>query len=131
VWWVEGGGWEEGGGGVGGGVYGEDVAERLASAPGVIRRRGEAVDIEVADGGLRLSLDDGTTLLASAVVVAPGNLPPMLPSGWSGLPARPAWRPPWGGEGPWPAPGAQALLLGAGRTPGDGAPSPASPRPRG
>ena len=34
-------------------------------------------------------LDDGATLEAPAVVVAPGNLPPTLPPGWTELPSAP------------------------------------------
>jgi uncharacterized NAD(P)/FAD-binding protein YdhS len=97
-------------------LYGEYLAERLARAPGVVCRHGEAVDIAATDRGLRIGLEDGTTLEASSVVVAPGNLPPMLPPGWAELPSHLAWRTPWGGEGPWPARDAEILLLGAGLT---------------
>jgi len=97
-------------------LYGEYLAERLARAPGVVQRRGEAVDIAATDRGLRLTLDDGATLEASSVVVAPGNLPPALPPGWAELPAQLAWQTPWGDGGPWPARDAEVLLLGAGLT---------------
>jgi uncharacterized NAD(P)/FAD-binding protein YdhS len=97
-------------------LYGEYLVERLARAPGVVCRHGEAVDIAATDRGLRLGLEDGATLEASSVVVAPGNLPPMLPPGWAELPLHLAWRTPWGGEGPWPSRDAEVLLLGAGLT---------------
>ena len=97
-------------------LYGEYLAERLARAPGVISRHGEAVDIAATERGLRLTLADGATVEASSVVVAPGNLPPTLPPGWAELPEHLAWRTPWGGEGAWPARNAEVLLLGAGLT---------------
>jgi uncharacterized NAD(P)/FAD-binding protein YdhS len=97
-------------------LYGQYLEEHLQRAPGVVRRRGEAVDLLPTDAGLQITLADGATLEAPAAVVAPGNLPPTLPAGWTDLPPRLAWRTPWGAEGPWPHHTAEVLLLGAGLT---------------
>lgn len=67
-------------------VYGDYLAELLDEARRAAPERlaslqGEAVDL-IQDGeGWRITLADGHTIAADAVILAPGNLPPHIPAG--------------------------------------------------
>ncbi|HEY2660003.1 MAG TPA: FAD/NAD(P)-binding protein [Caulobacteraceae bacterium] len=90
-----------------------DGAERLVLVPD------QATDLGLTAEGAAVRLAMGRVLEADAVVLAPGNLPPLSPSG-VGLQALP---PPLYAPDPWAEgaltgldPGAEVLLLGSGLT---------------
>ena len=98
-------------------LYGAYLGELLQGAGGQVQRRKDRVTALVSEGDrVRVELASGAPLTARGVVLAMGNFPPELPSGWTELPARLAWRTPWAARGDWPAPDAEVLLLGAALT---------------
>jgi uncharacterized NAD(P)/FAD-binding protein YdhS len=65
-------------------VYGDYLAELLAEAQAAQPDRltilnDEAYDVALSGEGAAISLASGTTLAADAVILAPGNLPPLIP----------------------------------------------------
>jgi uncharacterized NAD(P)/FAD-binding protein YdhS len=98
-------------------LYGAYLGSLLQARGSQVRRVVDRALSLLPDGeGLRVTLAGGGFLQARAAVLALGNFPPELPSGWAGLPPHLAWRTPWGTAGTWPRPEAEVLLLGAGLT---------------
>jgi uncharacterized NAD(P)/FAD-binding protein YdhS len=65
-------------------VYGDYLAELLHEARAAAPDRldivhDEACDVALSDTGAEVSLASGATLLADTVILAPGNLPPLIP----------------------------------------------------
>jgi len=86
-------------------VYGDYLAELLDDARRDAPERlalvqGEAVDLTRDGEGWRVTLDDGRTIAADAVILAPGNLPPHIPDGIvpDALPSDCFAAEPWSGD---------------------------------
>jgi uncharacterized NAD(P)/FAD-binding protein YdhS len=86
-------------------VYGDYLAElldeaRRAAPERLALIRGEAVDLEPAGEGWRITLADGRSIAADAVILAPGNLPPHIPGDIdiAALPPRSFAPEPWSGD---------------------------------
>jgi len=86
-------------------VYGDYLAELLDNARRAAPERlalvqAEAVDLMRDGEGWRVTLGDGRTIAADAVILAPGNLPPHIPDGIvpDALPSGCFAAEPWSGD---------------------------------
>ena len=105
-------------------VYGDYLAEllddaRRAAPERLALLRGEATDLIRQGEGWRITLTDGHTIDADAVILAPGNLPPHIPAGIDpdALPPGSFVHEPWsGGVAEGLTDQDQVLVIGTGLT---------------
>ena len=105
-------------------VYGDYLAEllddaRRAAPERLALLRGEATDLIRQGEGWRITLADGHTIDADAVILAPGNLPPHIPAGIDpdALPPGSFVHEPWsGGVAEGLTDQDQVLVIGTGLT---------------